>query len=35
MGGEKLCTGWYEEIYLLLIELTDDVAPPSKACAII
>ena len=31
MGGEKSCTGLYEELYLLLIEPTGYVAPPSKA----
>ena len=30
MGGEKSCTGKYEELYPLLIESTGYVAPPSK-----
>ena len=31
MGGKKSCTGRYQELYLLLIESTGYVAPPSKA----
>ena len=31
MGGEKSCTGRYQELYLLLIESTGYFALPSKA----
>ena len=31
LGGEKACTGGYEELYLLLIELMGNVALTSKA----
>ena len=34
MGGQKSCTGGYEELYPFLIESTGYVAPPSKAYSI-